>query len=125
MKTLTSLALVAGLAFITANVSAQNADKATPDPQNMAEKMTAAVKQTVAEITPDEESKILAVEKTFAQGMIDARNSSNGDRDAMRSKMGPLKDTRDAQIKTILTANQYAQYQKAEAAHAAKRAAGN
>jgi periplasmic protein CpxP/Spy len=116
MKIFKSLAIAAGLAFIAINVSAQ--DQGTKmDPQQMAQKMTASIKEKVTGITPDQESKILAAEQDFAKGMQDAHSSSNGDRDAMRAKMQPLKETRDAKIKTILTADQYTQYQKMEAAH--------
>jgi hypothetical protein len=118
MKIFKSLALIGGLALITANLSAQaQGGKQPMDPQQMAQKMTDRVKQNVTGITPDQESKILAAEQTFVNGMQDARSSSNGDPDTMKSKMQPLKDARDAQIKTILSADQYAQYQKMPAAH--------
>jgi len=122
MKPFKSLALLAGLALVTANVSAQAAsDQGNPDPKNMAQKMTANVKQNVTGITPDQETKIEAAEEDFAKGMNDARSSSNGDHDAMRAKMQPLRDARDAKMKTILTADQYTQYQKAEAARSGHR----
>ncbi|HXB11208.1 MAG TPA: hypothetical protein VNZ45_04425, partial [Bacteroidia bacterium] len=75
------------------------------------------IKKNVTGITSDQESKILAVEQEFAQGAQDARNSSNGDREAMKSKMQPLRASRDAKIKEILTAEQYAQFQTMEASH--------
>jgi len=119
MKILKSLAFIGGLALITANVpaQAQGGEKQQMDPQQRAQKMTDNIKQNVTGITPDQESKILAAEQTFTKGMQDAWSSSNGDRDTMKSKMQPLKDTRDSQIKTILTADQYTQYQKLEASH--------
>ncbi len=126
MKILKSIALIGGLAFITANVSAQaQGGKQQIDPQQRAQKMTDNVKQNVTGITPDQESKILAAEQTFTKGMQDAWSSSNGDHDAMKSKMQPLKDARDAQIKTILTADQYTQYQKMEAEHKGGHGGGN
>ena len=127
MKILKSIALIGGLAFITANVSAQAQDggKQQMDPQQRAQKMTDNIKQNVTGITPDQESKILAAEQTFTKGMQDAWSSSNGDHDAMKSKMQPLKDTRDAQIKSILTADQYTQYQKMEASHQGGHKSGN
>lgn len=118
MKIFKSLALLCGLAFLTASVSAQGqGGRQQMDPQQMAQRMTNHIKQNVSGITPDQESKILAAEQTFSKGMQDAWSSSNGDRDAIKSKMQPLKDARDAQIKSILTADQYAQYQKMEATH--------
>ena len=117
MKTFKSLALLAGLAFITAGVSAQSQGHGQMDPATMAQKMTDRVKQNVNAITPGQESQILAAEQDFATGMQTARNNSNGDHDAMHSQMQTLKSTRDAKIKTILRDDQYAQYQKMEASH--------
>jgi len=123
MKILKSFVFVAGLAFFAIQASAQTTTQTSPESQNMAQKMTASVKQTVTNITPDQENTILAIEETYANGMIEARNSSNGDREVMRSKMVPLKATRDSQMKTVLTADQFAQYQKAEAAKAGHKTA--
>lgn len=111
------MAIIAGLAFITLHVSAQSQGGAKMDPQQMAQKMTDRVKQNVTGITADEEKQILAAEQDFVTGMQTARANSNGDRDAMHTQMETLKSTRDAKIKTILTADQYTQYQKMEAAH--------
>lgn len=119
MKLLKSLSIAAGLAFITISVSAQ--DKGTGmDPATMAQKQTDQIKSNVTGITPDQESKILAVEKDFAQSMKDAREASNGDRDAFRAKMEPARKDRDTKIKAILTADQGAQYDKYIAAHQAQ-----
>jgi hypothetical protein len=115
MKTLKLTALAAGLAFVTLNVSAQ--ERGNMDPQQMAQKQTDDIKKSVTGVTADEESKILAVEQDFSKSAQDARTSSNGDREAMRAKMKPLRESRDAKIKGILTADQYAQYQKMEESH--------
>jgi len=112
MKTLKLVTLAAGFAFVALNVSAQ--EKGHMDPQQMAQKQTEQIKSSVTGITPDEESKILAVEQDFAKSAQDARESSNGDRETMRSKIQPIRESRDAKIKGILTADQYAQYQKME-----------
>jgi hypothetical protein len=124
MKIFKSLALVAGMTFVTANISAQAPTTApaqgqhgTPNPDQMAQKATANIKTNVTGITPDQESKILAANTDFAKGMIAARQSNNGDRDAMHTQMQTLKDSRDAKMKTILTADQYAQYQKMAPMH--------
>jgi len=115
MKFIKSLTLIAGLALVVFNVSAQQ--RAPMDAQTM----TNNIKEKVTGITPDQESKILAANQEFVSGMQDARNSSNGDRDAMRSKMQPIREARDAKMKAILTADQYAQYQKMEQEHRGKR----
>ena len=123
MKTLKLATLVAGLAFIALNATAQ--EKVNMDPQQMAQKQTAQIKESVTGITADQESKILVVEQDFAKSVQDLRTSS--DRDEMRSKMKPLRESRDAKIKAILTADQYAQYEKMEESrqrNGAKRGGG-
>lgn len=125
MKTFKSLALVAGVAFITAGASAQSQGGGKMDPAARAQKMTDNVKQNVTGITPDQEKQILAAEQDFATGMQTARSNSNGDRDAMHSQMQSLKSTRDAKIKTILTADQYTQYQTMEASQKGSHRGGN
>lgn len=111
MKILKTLSIAAGLAFFAVNISAQDRAPVT------AQQMTDKVKQNVTGITAAQESKILAVEQEFLKTMQDARTASNGDRKAMKAKMQPAREARDTKIKAILTVDQYAQYQKAEAAH--------
>jgi periplasmic protein CpxP/Spy len=125
MKILKSLALVAGLAFVTTGVSAQSEGRGNVDPQTMAQNMTNRVKQNVTGITADQETQILAAEKDFATGMQTAKSNSNGDKDAMHSQMETLKSTRDTKIKSILTADQYTQYQKMETSHQGGHKGGN
>jgi len=124
MKILKSLTLLAGLAFISAGASAQ-ASQGSKDPQQMAQKMTDRVKQNVTGITADQESQILAAEKDFATGVQAAHNNNSGDKDAMHSQMETLKSTRDAKIKTILTADQFTQYQTMEASQKGGHKGGN
>jgi len=108
MKIFKSLALAAGLAFITTGVYAQ--EKAQMDPQQWAQKQTSQIKEHVTGITPDQESKILAIEQNFAKSMMATRAASNGDREAMRAKMEPARQNRDTKIKAILNAGQCTQY---------------
>ncbi|HTA27510.1 MAG TPA: hypothetical protein VK809_06970 [Bacteroidia bacterium] len=115
MKIIKSLALAAGLAIMTANVSAQ--EKAKMDPQQWAQKQTSQIKENVTGITADQESKILAIEQAFTTSMQDAKAASNGDREAMRTKMEPARQDRDTKIKAVLTPAQSAQYDKYTAAH--------
>lgn len=115
MKILKTIVFVASLGIMTAKVSAQEQGHAKMDPAQMAQRQTDRIKQNVTGITPDQESKILAAEKESAQSRQDAWASSNGDKDAARSKMQSIKEALDAKLKGILTADQYTQYQKMEA----------
>jgi protein CpxP len=111
MKTLKVLA-IATICCLTTHTWAQEREKM--DPQQMAQKQTDNIKQHVTGITSDQEAKILVVEQDFSKAAQDARASSNGDRDAMRSKMAPLREDRDTKIKAILTDAQYTQYTQME-----------
>ncbi len=105
----------ASLAFVALTVSAQ--DKADLDFQKMAQIQTYQVKQSVNGITPDQEKKILTIEQSFTQAMQQAHATSEGDRNAMHNQSVQLHNDRDMRMKSILTASQYAQYQKMEAAN--------
>jgi hypothetical protein len=115
MKNLKSIALFAGLAFITMNASAQSKSTMTPD--QMAQKETDKVKKNVTEVSTDQASRILTVEQDHAKACDDAKTASNGDMAAFKSKKKQLCDSRDAKIKAILNTNQYAQYAKMEEAN--------
>lgn len=112
MKTLKICTAILSAVLLSVHLPAQQKG-GMMDPQQM----TAKVKEAVTGITPDQESKILAAEQEFVKGAQDARSSSGGDRDAMRSKIQPLREARDSKIKGILNESQYAQYQKMEEAH--------
>jgi hypothetical protein len=114
MRTYKSLTVVAALAFITANVSAQVPAKnqASKDPQQIARVQTNQIKQSVTGITPDQESQILATELDYTKSVQNVLNTTDmADKKAIQNKMAPLRTNRDAKMKTILTADQYSQYE--------------
>lgn len=125
MKTFKSISLAAGLALITAGILAQSQNAGKMDPATMAQKMTNRIEQNVIGITPEQGKQILAAEQAFASNAQTARNNSNGDKSTMHSQMKSLKSTRDEKIKTILTADQYTQYQAMEASHHGGHKGGN
>jgi len=112
MKILQTLAVLGGLAFIT-SASAQTYTK---DEQAMAQKKTNEVKRNVTGLTSNQESKVLMVEQEHAKACADAKTAASGNKDTYKSKKKELCDNRDAKLKAILTASQYAQYEKTEKA---------
>jgi hypothetical protein len=114
MKTLKTLAFALA-ACLAISVSAQ--ERGNMDPQQMAQKQTDNIKQHVTGVTSDQEAKILAIEQDFAKSAQDARTSANGDREAMRAKMQPLRQDRDAKIKAVLSDAQYTEYTQMEKEH--------
>jgi hypothetical protein len=113
MKTLKSFALLSGLAFFALAVSAQ--EKCTEDQRLTAQKQTDMIAKNVTGLTSDQKNRILTVEQDFEIGIQIVCTDSKGNRDTITSKKPSLHETLDLQIKTILTANQYTQYQQMEA----------
>ena len=68
--------------------------------------------QTQLKLTDDQTAKITAILQTQATKMDSVRTASNGDRDAMRAGMMPIRKTANDQIKALLTPDQAAAYQK-------------
>ena len=105
-KTLKSLAFLAGMSFIGFHVSAQAID------MKVSQDETARIKANVNGITSDQENKILTVEEDYTKGLDGIRTyTGNDDKEVMKKE---VRDTRDSQIKAILTTDQYAQYVQME-----------
>lgn len=68
--------------------------------------------QTQLKLTDDQTAKITAILQTQQTKMDSVRTAANGDRDAMRAGMGPIRTSITAQIKAVLTPDQAAAYQK-------------
>ena len=68
--------------------------------------------QTQLKLTDDQTAKVLAILKVQATKMDSVRTAANGDRDAMRAGMMPIRQSSNDQIKAILTPDQAAAYQK-------------
>lgn len=115
MKTFKSYVLLIGLTLGAMTVSAQ--EKCTMDQRQTSQKQTDLIEKNVTGLTSDQKSRILTVEQDFAIGTQVVCTGSNGNRDTIASKKPSLNETLDLQIKTILTANQYIQYQKMVETH--------
>jgi ABC-type transporter MlaC component len=120
MKKINLVLLTGGLTFITANSFAQTTTTSASQTKNadaIAQQMTGAIKQTVTGVTPDQEKQIYAAEQDYANGVLDVKstttsNMSSNDKMAKYNQIQAFAQTRDAKIKTILTADQYTQYQR-------------
>jgi protein CpxP len=80
--------------------------------QRMSPEDRAKQMQTNLKLNDDQTAKITAILKVQQTKMDSVRTASNGDRDAMRAGMGPIRTSITAQIKAILTPDQAVQYQK-------------
>jgi protein CpxP len=92
--------------------------------QRMSPEDRAKQMQTSLKLTDDQTAKITVIFKTQATKMDSIRTAANGDRDAMRTAMGPLRTSTSAQIKAILTPDQDAAYEKMLADQRAQRQGG-
>src|ERR1700740_523374 len=68
--------------------------------------------QTQLKLTDDQTAKVTAIYKAQATKMDSIRTAANGDRDAMRSAMMPLRQSTTTQIMAILTPDQQTAYKK-------------
>ena len=68
--------------------------------------------QTQLKLTDDQTTKVTAVYKEQATKMDSVRTAANGDRDAMRSAMMPMRKATNDKIKAILTPEQATAFEK-------------
>ena len=68
--------------------------------------------QTQLKLTDDQTAKVTAIYTAQATKMDSVRTAANGDRDAMRAGMGPIRTSTNTQIKAILTPDQATAFQK-------------
>jgi protein CpxP len=68
--------------------------------------------QTQLSLTDDQTAKITAILQTQQTKMDSVRTAANGDRDAMRAGMTPIRTATTTQIKALLTPDQATAYQK-------------
>lgn len=71
--------------------------------------------QTEYKLTDDQTAKVLAVYTTQAKTRDSIRTAANGDRQAMMQAMRPVMEATNAKLKAILTPEQYAAFEKANA----------
>jgi protein CpxP len=80
--------------------------------------------QTQLKLSDDQTAKITAVLQMQSTKMDSVRTAANGDRDAMRSGMMPIRTKANDQIKAILTPEQATAYEKMMADMRAQRGGG-
>jgi protein CpxP len=80
--------------------------------QRMSPEDRAKQMQTQLKLTDDQTAKITVILQAQATKMDSVRTAANGDRDAMRAGMMPIRTASNNQIKALLTPDQAAAYQK-------------
>lgn len=91
-----------------------------PSTEERAKQQTARLKTELA-LTADQEKKVYDLYLASGKKMEEARQSAQGDREAMRAKMDEMRKDQDTKIKGILTATQYTKYQELQKKMEAER----
>ncbi|MGP8217748.1 MAG: hypothetical protein ACLQQ4_19415 [Bacteroidia bacterium] len=107
MKTLKFLAITAFI-FITLNISAQR--KTPKDPLQIAKTHVDKFKNYVTNMTPDQENKIIAIERDFVISAKEVFTHAYDNSDIKLGKLQKLRDERDSRVKAVLTPSQYTHY---------------
>lgn len=102
------------IAFIMGTMvsMAQNRQSATPE--EMAKSQTDQIKKA-CDLDKDQEKKVYDISLESGKKMAKMRSEmqgGGGDRDAMREKMGKVRDEQNKEMKKVLTADQYTKYEK-------------
>lgn len=109
--------LVTALLFATIVMAQPPQGGPQGGPMNPEEMVKRQTEEMVKDLGLDakQTEKVSAINKKYADKMGEIFKSSQGaDRDAMREKMMTMKTQKDAELKTVLTAEQYTKYQEIE-----------
>lgn len=90
---------------------AQNRGGQRMAPEERAKQTTAELKKAL-DLNNDQEKKIYDLNLKANKEMTTAWQDANGDREAMREKMGKVRDNTNKEMKKILSDDQYKKYEK-------------
>jgi protein CpxP len=109
----TGLVLLALLAFTVVTV-AQNRGSGNFDPKEMAKRQTEQLTEEL-DLNKDQQKKVLELNEKYSEkmsAMFQDMRSGGGDREAMREKMGKMREEQNKEMKKLLTEDQYKKYEK-------------
>lgn len=116
------LMIVAVLASMTLAAQAQEKDKKTP--QERAKARTEHMTKELA-LSPEQQAKVEAINLKYADQVEAVRSEREAERTAKREAAKAMHDAHDAEMKAVLTADQYTKWvakkQEAKAKHMEKR----
>ncbi|MBL7955372.1 MAG: hypothetical protein JNJ91_10060 [Flavobacteriales bacterium] len=116
------LMIVAVLASMTLAAQAQEKEKRTP--QERAKARTEHMTKELA-LSPEQQAKVEAINLKYADQVEAVRSEREAERTAKREAAKAMHDAHDAEMKAVLTADQYTKWvakkQEAKAKHMEKR----
>jgi periplasmic protein CpxP/Spy len=83
------------------------------DPEEMAKRQTDEMVKDLG-LDAKQTEKVSAINKKYADKMGEMFKNPQGDRDGMREKMQAMRTEKDAELKTVFTADQFVKYQENE-----------
>lgn len=116
------LMIIAALASMTLAAQAQEKDKKTP--QERAKMRTEHMAKELG-LSPEQQAKVEAINLKYADQVEAVRSEREAERTAKREAAKAMHDAHDAEMKAVLTAEQYTKWvakkQEAKAKHMEKR----
>ena len=103
------LVLVAGLFFSLTACAKPQGPRGNFSPEDMAKRQTEMIQKATG-IDDATAKKVQEINLKYSKIIRDMREKSD-DREAMREEMGKIREKRDAEIKALLTDEQYKKYQ--------------
>ncbi len=104
MKKLMIITVLAGM-----TMAAQAQDKAQRTPEERAKMRTERLTKEL-ELTPEQATKVQAINVKYADKVDEARKEREADRAEVRKEAKTMHDAHDAEMKAVLTADQYAKW---------------
>ena len=78
-------------------------------PEQRAEQQTASMTEQLS-LSEAQSTKVGEINLKYAQKMKELRDKADGDREAMRSAMGAIRQEQDAELQTVLTQEQWTKW---------------
>jgi Spy/CpxP family protein refolding chaperone len=94
------------LIFTISAFAQQGGGRGSMTPQEIADRQTNQMKETLV-LTAEQLPKIEALNLTYAEKMVTAREAADGDRESMRDTFRAMMKEKDVTLKEILTSEQW------------------
>ncbi len=110
-KTIHFLLLLVMTTTGVAGLNAQRGGGMNWDPEKRAEQQTANMTEKLS-LSEAQTAKVKEINLKYAKKMSEARQSADGDREAMRATMLSIREEQDKELQTVLTEEQWQQWVK-------------
>lgn len=105
------LAIIALLLTFSFAANAQRGDRQAPEPEEMAERQTAGMVEHLS-LDENQAVQVAAINLTYANKMKEAHENNEGDREAMKEIRATIDAEKAAELKLLLTEEQFIAFEK-------------